>query len=322
MIVRLELQVLAAVVLDMAIGDPWGFPHPVRGIGWAVEKIEFLSRRILKSPRKAGVLTWFLVTGTTAACTWLLVRGLYFIHPAAGDLISIIILYTAIASKDLAKHALYIRDGVAEKPLAEARRRLSMIVSRRTSSLSKREIITSTVESVAENISDGIVAPLFFAFLGGPVLAMTYKAVSTMDSMLGYKNDVYRDFGWLPARGDDLFNYIPARLSALFLWLAAWLSGYDRKRAWKVLLRDRKKSSSPNAGWPEAVMAGALGIRFGGKVNYFGKTVTKPFIGDQISKPRTGHITAAVRILGIVLVVSLIAGAGIRYGIAAVIAAH
>jgi adenosylcobinamide-phosphate synthase len=315
MIVRLELQVLAAVVLDMAIGDPWGFPHPVRGIGWAVEKIEFLSRRILKSPRKAGVLTWFLVTGGTAACTWLLVRGMYFIHPAAGDVISIIILYTAVASKDLVKHALHIRAGAEEGTIAEARRRLSMIVSRRTSTLSMGEIISSTVESVAENISDGIVAPLFFAFLGGPVLAMTYKAVSTMDSMVGYKNDVYRDFGWLPARGDDLFNYIPARLTALFLWLAAWLSGHDRKRAWKVLLRDRKKSSSPNAGWPEAVMAGALGIRFGGKVNYFGTTVTKPFIGDRVSEPHTGHITAAVRILGIVLVISLAAGAGIRYGI-------
>lgn len=315
MIVRLELQILAAVVLDMAIGDPWGFPHPVRGIGWAVNRVELLSRRLFNSPRKAGVFTWFFVSAGTAASTLFLVRGLYYIHPAAGDIISILILYTAIASRDLAKHALYIRRAVKREPLAEARRRLSMIVSRRTSALSKREIISTTVESVAENISDGIVAPLFFAFIGGPALAMTYKAVSTMDSMVGYKNERYRDFGWLPAKADDVFNLVPARLCAVLLWLAAWLSGYNRRRAWKILRRDRKKSSSPNAGWPEAAVAGALGIRFGGKVNYFGKTVEKPYIGDRVSDPAADHISGAVRLLGTVLLLTLAAGAALRYAL-------
>ena len=315
MIIRLELQILAAVVLDMAIGDPWGFPHPVRGIAWVAGKIEFLCRRLFKSPRKAGVVTWFLVTAGTAAVTGMLVQGMYYFHPAAGDCISILLLYTAIASRDLAKHALYIRNGLANEPIQEARKRLGMIVSRKTEGLPRGNIISTTVESVAENISDGIVAPLFFAFLAGPVFAMTYKAVSTMDSMVGYKNTKYREFGWLSARADDLFNYIPARLCAVFLWLSAWLSGCDRKRAWKVLKRDRKKRSSPNAGWPEAVMAGALGIRFGGQVNYFGKIVEKPYIGDDISDPHPDHISNAVRLLGFVLVVSLFTGAGIRYGV-------
>lgn len=315
MIIRLELQILAAVVLDMVIGDPWGFPHPVRGIGWALEKLEGISRRLFDNPRKAGVLTWFLVSGGTAAVTLFLLRGAYLIHPIAGDCLSILIIYTTVASRDLVRHALYVKDGLAESSLDTARTRLSMIVSRETAGLSKAEIVSTTVESAAENISDGIVAPLFFAFLGGPAAAMTYKAVSTMDSMVGYKNERYLRFGWFPARMDDLLNYLPARISAVFLLCAAALTRRDGKGARRILRRDRKKSSSPNAGWPESVVAGALGIQFGGKVRYFGKTVDKPYIGDNSAEPAPEHIGGVVSMLLVTLMLTLFTGAAIRFGI-------
>ncbi len=315
MIIRLEFQILIAVILDMALGDPWGFPHPVRGIGWAVEKVEYLTRKIFRSPRKAGILTWFMITAGTGASALFVIRELYMLHPLAGDCVSILFLYTTVACRDLIRHALYIEKGVQNQPIEEARRRLSMIVSRQTDTLSKEKIVTTTVESVAENISDGVVAPLFFAFLGGPVLAMMYKAVSTLDSMVGYKNTRYTYFGWFSARADDVFNFFPARISAFFLWVSTLVLGLNRKEAWAVMKRDSRKHSSPNAGWPESVVAGALGLRFGGAVWYFGTCTRKPFIGGDVTNaPGPEKIVHVIRMLGVTLIMSLLVGGGLRFG--------
>lgn len=315
MILRLELQILAAVILDMAFGDPRQFPHPVRGIGRAVQIVERLSRGLFSSQRKAGVFAWFVIVGTTGAISIFGLKLGYFAHPVVGDCLSIFLLYTTIACRDLARHGMFVRDGVVSGPLPEARRRLSLIVSRETGGMERKEIITTAVESIAENISDGVVAPLMFAFIGGPALAMTYKAVSTLDSMVGYKNSRYREFGWFSARMDDLFNFFPARVSAIFLWLSALLLRFDGKSGWKILKRDRKKSSSPNAGWPESVVAGALGLQFGGRVRYFGRETVKPRIGEEKTDPGPDHISAVIGMLGLVLVLTLAAGGAIRFGL-------
>jgi len=315
MIIRLELQILAAVILDMLFGDPWQLPHPVQGIGWAVRKVESLTRRMIPNPRKAGVITWLFISAGTGGLTLLAVRLLYLVHPLAGDICSILLLYTTIAARDLIKHGSYIRKGLISEPLESARKRLSLIVSRDTNNLSEQQVILSTIESIAENISDGIVAPLFFAFLGGPALAMTYKAVSTMDSMVGYKNRRYLKFGWFAARADDVFNFIPARLSAALLWLSAGLPGLNMKGAGRILARDSRKSASPNAGWPESVVAGALGLRFGGEIWYFNKPCIKDYIGDETETPGPHHILLAVRMLISALILTVILGTGIRFGL-------
>jgi adenosylcobinamide-phosphate synthase len=313
MIIRLELQILAAVILDLLLGDPWKLPHPVQGIGWAIGKTESLTRKLIKNPGQAGVVTWFIITAGTGALTLLLLRLFYFIHPLAGDILSILFLYTTVAARDLIKHGNHIKNGLNTGPIELARERLSMIVTRDTKNMTPGQIVLSTVESLAENISDGIVAPLFFAFISEAPLSMIYKAANTLDSMVGYKNERYLRFGWFSARVDDLLNFIPARLCALMLMLSAFSPKLDLRRAGLILKRDRKNGLSPNAGWPESVVAGALGLQFGGELRYFGKSGIKPYIGDEESSPSTSHITHAIRMLVITLLLTLLICGGVRF---------
>ena len=277
--IPLPYQILIAILVDQLLGDPRWLPHPVRIMGAACGGLERMSRSVLP-PFAAGLCTVALVLGLTAGTTWGVIAGANLIHPWLGNAASILLLYTTIAPRDLVSHSRQVYAPLAAGDLVEARNRVGMIVGRDTANLDEAGVARAAVESVAESMVDGVTAPLFFAVLGGPMGAMLYKAVNTMDSMFGYKNERYRQFGWGAARLDDLANFIPARLTSLMIPAAAFLLRLDPKGALFILLRDRSRHASPNSGHTEAAVAGALGVQLGGPNLYFGKMVEKPTIGD------------------------------------------
>ncbi len=278
--IRLEYQILAAVLLDLLLGDPRALPHPVRMIGTFAARCETLFRSCFVTPRLAGILTVAVVVAATGLGTALLLKAAGLLHPLLEDCAAIFFLYTSIAIRDLIRHSTAVYDALRARDLPLARARVAMIVGRDTKSLNETGISRATVESIAESMVDGITAPLFFAVFGGPVGAMLYKAINTGDSMFGYRNERYLEFGWAAARLDDLANFIPARLTAVLVPLAAALLQLNGKNAWRILKRDRFNHASPNSGHTEAAVVGALGIRLGGPGSYFGSRVEKPFIGD------------------------------------------
>lgn len=300
----------AACLLDLLLGDPRWLPHPVRLIGWFAARMEEFTRRLPVSERGSGCITALLVLlAAGCACAAPLLIAAHLSRPAL-LVCAALLLWTTLAARDLISHAMQVRTAL-EESLAAARQRVAMLVGRDTAQLDEPAVIRACVESVAENMSDGIAAPLFWAFTGALIAlpaggdcpaacaalaAMLYKAVSTMDSMFGYKNERYFHFGWCPARLDDLANFLPARLSGLAMVLAAPLAGSSMSGAWRILLRDRRNHASPNSGWPEAAAAGALGLQLGGEASYFGKTVRKPLIGDPLRAPAAAHIVQACRL--------------------------
>ncbi|MCI5211395.1 MAG: cobalamin biosynthesis protein CobD [Candidatus Electrothrix sp. ATG2] len=300
------LILFSACFLDLLLGDPRWFPHPVRIIGRLALLAESLTRKLPVNAYMSGTLAVTIVL----ACTGGACFALFFLLSHASQPVFILgatlILYTTIAARDLILHARQVVDALA-LDLETARERVGMIVGRDTDQLGSAGIVQACVESVAENMSDGIIAPLFWAMIGaalgqflhsspviyGVTAAMLYKAVNTMDSMFGYKNERYLQFGSCAARLDDLVNFLPARLSGISLILAALLCRHDMKNSFRILMRDRQQHSSPNAGWPEAAMAGALGIQLGGNVSYFGKLTEKPSIGEPLVSPASRHILQA-----------------------------
>ena len=272
-----------ALLIDIVAGDPQWFPHPVRFIGLAVSKLEGLVRRWARSERslKAGgvFLTLAAVAGTFFAA-WLALALCSFISPILHWIAAVILAYTTLAVKALYMESWIVIQAVRSDDLEEARRLLSRIVSRDTSNLDRDQILTAVIETIAENISDGIIAPLFYLWLGGVPLAMAFKAASTIDSMLGYKDDPFKDIGWFGARCDDVFNFVPARVTALLLIASAAILRLDYRSAWRIWRRDARKHASPNAGHPESAMAGALNVRLGGPNSYFGQMKKKPYLGD------------------------------------------
>jgi adenosylcobinamide-phosphate synthase len=256
---------LAGVGLDLVLGDPRWLPHPVRGIGWLIARQDKLYPRT----RPAGVLLWLVTVGVTA--------GVVLLTP----LLAIYWIYSFVAIRDLDRHAMAVIAALPDLPVA--RERLSWIVGRDTANLDERDIVRATVETVAENLSDGIVAPLFYLALGGPVAMAAYKAANTLDSMVGYRDDRYRDLGWFSARADDWANWIPARLTAALVWIICLLPGYGLARSIRVTLRDGASQPSPNAGYPEAAVAGALGVQLGGLNYYRGVASHKAHLGDAES---------------------------------------
>jgi adenosylcobinamide-phosphate synthase len=278
---RLEHQILLAFALDLLFGDPRWLPHPVKLIGRFALALEAPMRRAIPNARLAGILTVAIVLAVTGGITVLLISLARWAHPVAGDVVSILLLYTTFAARDLAHHASRVYRALADGDLAEARKRVAFLVGRDTDRLDEREVVRATVESVAENLVDGVTAPLFFAVVGGPLGAMLYKAVSTLDSTFGYKDERYRYFGWASARLDDVANYIPARLTAALVPLAAVVLGGYPGLAAKTLRRDGHKHPSPNAGLAEAAAAGALGIQLGG-LNYYGG---EPHQGELLGEP-------------------------------------
>ena len=245
---RLEYQIVIALLLDLAFGDPRWFPHPVRLIGRLITALEGPARRAIPDARVAGTVTALTVILLAALATAVLIGIAGQIHPLLGDAVGILVLYTTLAARDLARHSLAVYRALETFDLAEARRLVSWMVGRDTERLTETEVVRAAVESVAENTVDGIIAPLFFAALAGPVGAMAYKAVNTLDSMIGYKNESYIDFGRTAARIDDAANYIPARLAAPILTAAAALLGFPRLRRLAHRLARRAEKPEPQRG--------------------------------------------------------------------------
>lgn len=271
---------LIGFVLDLIVGDPEGWTHPVIWIGkWISTMEKQLRSRGGNLRRSALLLTTSTVLLTmTAALAMLALLGR--IHPAVQFAGMCVMSWWCLSVKCLAKEA----QGVAralEASLEHGRRQVARIVGRDTSCLSEEEIIHATVETVAENTTDGVIAPMLYCLLGGPVLAMGFKAASTLDSMVGYLDERYRDIGWSSARLDDVLNWIPARLCGVLICIGAFFCGLDAKNAFRILRRDHAHHLSPNCAWSEAAAAGALHIQLGGTHDYFGKPVEKPTIGDD-----------------------------------------
>ena len=291
---KLALPFLAGYLLDLLLGDPPHWPHPVRLLGRAIEYWE----SVLYQPRvAAGALFWLAVMGTTLTGVSGLLVAAAFLPRVAGLGLVTYFIYAGLATRGLHLESRQVEEALARENLPEARARLAMIVGRETAQLGPEEIHRAVLESVAENLADGVVAPMLFTLLLGLPGLFLYKAANTMDSMVGYKNYRYDRFGKVAARADDILNFLPARLTALLLVAAAAAVGPDPRGAWRILRRDAAKASSPNAGWPMAAMAGALGVRLGGPVTYSGHRLDKPFIGDPHTPLSGEKYHQAIRLL-------------------------
>ena len=293
LISNLVTWILAALVLDFILGDPRWLPHPVRLIGRAAMALEAPMRKRFLNPKTAGNVTAAVIIVGTALVTAGLLWGAQKIHPLADDVLSVILLYTTFAARGLASHSYAVYKALKAGDIPLARQQVAKMVGRDTEQLDEKGIVRAAVESVAENSVDGVVAPLFFAFLLGPVGAMTYKAISTLDSTFGYKNEKYIDFGWASAKIDDLANYIPARLSLLLIPLASVFTDSSPIGAWRMCWRDARKHASPNSGFPESAFAGALGVQLGGPLMRHGQPTATPFIGDSVQPLEVKHILKA-----------------------------
>ena len=269
-----------AVVLDLVVGDPHGAPHPVRWMGRAIETLEPRFRSLPIALTASGTLFVILLVAVTWMLTWAVVGAAQCFHPVLGTVATVVTIYFCISAKDLAGSAMAVNRALGDCGIQGAREKLAMIVGRDVGRLDETAVVRAAVETVAENLVDGVMAPLFFAALGGAPLAMAYKMVNTLDSMIGYKNEQYLKFGRSAARIDDGANYIPARLSVPVIALATWLLGGPWRRALKTGFSQGRRHASPNAGFPEAAFAGALAVRLGGPNVYHGRLVDKPFIGE------------------------------------------
>lgn len=310
---NLAYEIVAAMALDLAIGDPRWLPHSVRGIGWLAQGLEGLTRRCFPWPRLAGLVTAVLVVGVTGLCAYGVVALAARWNPLAGAIVSILLIYTTIAARDLCRHSRAVYRALAEGDLVEARRCVGMIVGRDTEHLDETEVTRAAVESVAESIVDGVTAPLFFAVVAGPVGAMVYRAINTLDSTFGYTNERYREFGWASARLDDAANFIPSRLTAPLVCLAAAFLRMHPAASWRILLRDARNHSSPNSGLAEAAVAGALGVRLGGLNDYFGRPSQKPAIGDATRELAKEHILHANALMLVTSLLFLAMCLGLRF---------
>ena len=300
-------QILTAIGLDLLCGDPRWFPHPVKGIGrLALHSERFLRRHLPPGPAGCLAVCWVLLgsVGPVLLLSALAAR----IHPLLADLVNIVIIYTALAIRDLRAHALRVYAALADRDLPRARQAVAMLVGRDTEHLDESGVARAAVESVAENTVDGITAPLLFAFIGGAPGAIFYKAVNTLDSTYGYRNEQYLRFGRCAARLDDLVNFLPARITALLVPPAAVVTGLDAGGAWRVFRRDRNKHPSPNGGQIEAAMAGALRVRLGGENRYFGAASQRPFLGDDRENLQAGHILRVVRLMSATTTLATLAG--------------
>ena len=309
---RITIALLLALCLDLLLGDPPWLPHPVRAIGRLALFCESLWRRLIPWSQLAGGVTVASVLAGVGGAVLGLLALARSLHPLVGDLLMIYLFYASFAARDLARHGRRVYDALADQDLTRARREVSMMVGRETAGLDGAGVGRAAVESVAENIVDGVTAPIFWAAVAGPLGAMLYKAVNTMDSMFGYKNERYRQFGWAAARLDDLANYLPARLTACLVVIAAALLGHSPLRTLWIWRRDRRRHASPNSGQTEAAVAGALGIQLGGKAVYFGTTVDKPTIGDAGQPLTPTHILRANRLLWVTTGLAALFAVGMR----------
>lgn len=302
---------LAGFLLDLLFGDPYWLPHPIRWIGNLITKVQKwllgnIQERNEKREIKLGIRLVFLVSGSTVVVASVLLAGAYMLHTYIGLVVETVMTYQILATKCLKVESMKVYTALQKNDLEGARTAVSMIVGRDTKCLDEEGIAKAAIETVAENTSDGVIAPMLYTALGGPVLGFFYKAINTMDSMVGYKNDKYLYFGRAAAKLDDVVNYLPARISAYLMIVAAWIGGkeFSAKKAWKMYQRDRRNHASPNSAQTESVCAGALGIRLAGDASYFGKVVHKPYIGDADRKVGYEDIRRVNRLLYITAMMS------------------
>lgn len=300
--------------MDFIFGDPSWLYHPVRIIGKGIELGERILRKLFREKHLvlAGAVLWVIIAGAS----FLIPLGLLFLaqklHPGVRFALETFWCFQILAGRSLCRESGKVYDRLQEDDLPGARRAVSMIVGRDTESLTGEGVTKAAVETVAENTSDGVTAPLIYMMIGGAPLGFLYKAVNTMDSMLGYKNDRYLYFGRIPAGMDDIFNYIPARITALAMIAAAYVTGLDGKNAWRVYRRDRKKHASPNAAQTESVCAGALRVQLAGDAVYFGKLYKKELIGDRLRPIEPRDIKRAQRLMYVTALLLLLLCGGMK----------
>jgi len=297
------IKIWIAYVLDLIFGDPQNVVHPVQVIGKIISAGEKVLLRKKYKFLAGAVLNIFTVS-ITYTLMYLISKSVkisvFFM------IIEIYLMYTIFSINSLAREGNRVYRILKEGDIEKARKDLSYLVSRDTEMMDEKMIIRSTMETISENTVDGIVAPMFYMFLGGMPLAMAYKAINTLDSMVGYKNEKYMDFGKFSAKVDDAANFIPARITGILIVFASMILGYDYKNSLKIFLRDRKNHSSPNSAHSEASVAGALGVQFGGKVSYFGKETDKPTIGDKTKEFELEDIRKNIRIMYVTSFLSLV----------------
>ena len=282
-------------LLDLILGDPYFLPHPIRLIGTLIAGLE---KRLLEptNPKdrirnekrevRRGAVLVAVVTTITVIVSAVVLIGAYLIHLYLGVFVEAVMTYQILATKCLKVESMKVYKSLTTEGIEEARKAVSMIVGRDTEALDEVGVTKAAVETVAENTSDGSIAPMIYTAIGGPILGFLYKSINTMDSMVGYKNEKYLYFGRIAAKLDDIVNFIPSRISAYLMIAAAFVGGndYSGKSAYRIYKRDNRNHASPNSAQTEAVCAGALGVQLAGDASYFGKIVKKPYIGDDLRK--------------------------------------
>jgi len=293
------IDLILAVMLDLLIGDPYWFPHPVIYIGKLISKLEKLGRKLCKTHKQIkafGGIIVVIVAFSSFLIPFIILqisKEIFWLY----HILNIILLWTTIATRCLHKEGKKVYDSLAKNDIKDARVKISYLVGRDTKTLSEYEIVRADVETIAENTADGVIAPIFYAMLWGAPLAMMYKGINTMDSMLGYMNEKYKNIGFFPAKTDDVFNFIPARITGFLICLSAPLVGGNIIESIKVMLRDRKNHKSPNCAYPEGAAAGAMRVQLGGTNVYFGETMYKPTIGNKIKDLGKEHIIDAIKLM-------------------------
>ena len=310
------LAVAVGFVLDLLLGDPNSAYHPIcligRLIAFTEKKTRTLFPKTKTGERTAGGVTALIVVLISTGIPVLLLVLAYHLSFAVGVLAEAVVCYFVLATKSLKKESMNVKKALEQEGLEAGRKMVSRIVGRDTQNLTKQGVIKAAVETVAENYSDGVAAPLLYMILGGGAAGFFYKSINTMDSMLGYKNEKYMNFGFIPAHLDDVANYLPARLAALLLIAAAGICGQDPKQAWKIFRRDRYKHASPNSAQTEAAAAGALHVQLAGDAWYFGELHKKPFIGDDLRTIEPEDITRVNRMMYAAAVLALVVFGGLK----------
>ncbi len=309
------LALLIGSAVDLLVGDPHGFPHPVVLIGKIISALERALRRLFPKTELgenfAGGLLWVLTAGLSFAVPYFLLRLCYQVTPWLGLAVESTMCWQILAAKSLRDETMKVHAALETGDLDASRYAVSMIVGRDTQRLDAKGVARAAVETVAENTSDGVVAPMLFIALGGAPMGFFYKAVNTMDSMLGYVEPPYKNIGLVPAKLDDVMNFIPARVSALLMLAAGALLGMDVRHGWRIFCRDRYHHASPNSAQTESVCAGLMGLRLAGDAWYHGVLHKKPYIGDPVREIENGDILRVCRLLFVTSALSLALCAGL-----------
>ncbi len=313
--------VVAGFLLDALLGDPRRIPHPIVAMGNAIAWLEPRLRAAFpdtpSGARRAGVVLVAVLCAGSFGATWCLIAVAGLVHPLLGFAVETWLCYQALAACELRRQSMRVVRELTREGLPAARRAVGMIVGRDTEALDERGVLKAAVETVAENTADGVVGPLVYLIVGGAPLGMLYKAVNTMDSMVGYKNERYLDFGRAAARVDDVLGFVPARLAALCMIAAASVAGLSAKGAWRIWRRDRFNHASPNSAQTESAMAGALGVELAGSAVYFGKLVEKPTMGDATRPIEREDVRRANRLMVLASALSLVVLGGARIALVA-----